>query len=84
MILLGGLLVLVGLFASGDTGDASLMGVHLGATAVFIAGALAAVLVLLGILITRWGARSEWRRRKERKGYEAMAEQFEKESRDGD
>ncbi len=77
MILLGALLVVIGLFTAGDSGDASLLGVHMGATAVFIAGVLAAVLILLGLFISKWGAALGWKRRKERKEYSRLAQQFE-------
>ncbi len=76
MILLGVLLTLVGLFWAGDDGRATLMGVHLGATSVFIAGMLAVALILLGLAVSRWGASLGLKRRKERKQYTRLAEQY--------
>jgi cytochrome c oxidase assembly factor CtaG len=76
MILLGALLVVIGLFTAGDQGAASLLGIHMGATTVFITGMIAAVLILLGIYVTRWGAALNWRRRQEHKEYTRMAERY--------
>lgn len=76
MILLGVLLALAGLFWAGDDGRATLMGVHIGATSVFIAGMISVALILLGLGITRWGATLGWKRRKERRQYTRLASQF--------
>ncbi|WP_300680805.1 hypothetical protein [Nocardioides sp.] len=76
MILLGALLVVIGLFTAGDQGAASLLGIHMGATTVFITGMIAALLIVLGLYVTRWGASLGLRRRAERKEYAKMAEKF--------
>ncbi|UDY23810.1 hypothetical protein [Nocardioides sp. Kera G14] len=86
MVLLGALLVVIGLFTGGhaDNGTATLLGLHIGTNGVFIAGIIAALLILVGLSFTRWGAALGWRRRKERKQYSVMAKQFEREANDDD
>lgn len=80
MIALGVGLVAVGLFTAGDEGKASLLGFNMGAESVFVAGIVAAVLILLGFYMTRWGAASNWRHRQERKQYNKLAEKLGREA----
>ena len=53
LIVLGVLALLMGLFTAGDSGDASLLGVHVGATSVFLVGVFAGVAILWGISLTK-------------------------------
>lgn len=82
MILVGALVVVIGLFTAGDQGKASLLGIHLGAEAVFLAGVVAALLIILGLALTRWGAITNWRHRQERKEYAKLSAKLADEQKD--
>ncbi|MFT4262815.1 MAG: hypothetical protein QM572_05495 [Nocardioides sp.] len=83
MVLLGALLLVIGLFTGGqsDDGTATLLGIHLGTEGVFVAGAVAAALILLGLSTTRWGAARGWRRRRELKEKRTRLDELEREIR---
>jgi hypothetical protein len=78
LIALGILVLLAGLFTTGDTGDASLLGVHLGATSVFLAGVFAGVAILWGISLTRVGTKRELRHRRDQKRLEELSAKLDK------
>ena len=78
----GVLLVLAGVFTAGDSGDASLLGIHLGATAVFLLGVFAGVAVVWGLGITRYGGRRQLKQRKEKRHLQKMAAKLEELERD--
>jgi uncharacterized membrane protein YedE/YeeE len=67
LIALGVLALLAGLFTAGDHGDASLLGIHLGATSVFLVGVFAGVAILWGLSLSRYGTKRELRHRRERR-----------------
>jgi hypothetical protein len=67
LLALGVLALLAGLFTAGDHGDASLLGIHLGATSVFLVGVFAGVAILCGLSLSRYGTKRELRHRRERR-----------------
>ncbi len=66
-ILLGALALLTGLFTAGDRGDASLLGIHVGATTVFLVGLIAGVLLLFGFTVLKLGTKRTLKHRREQK-----------------
>lgn len=72
LLIVGVLVLLAGIFTAGDQGNASLLGIHLGATTVFLLGVFAGVAVLWGLSITRYGGRRQLRQRKERRRLEGL------------
>ncbi|MEP9384545.1 hypothetical protein [Nocardioides sp. KR10-350] len=71
------LAVCAGLFGAGDVGDASLIGIHLGATAVFLVGFVAGVALLFGFSLTKWGGKRQFRQARERRRLEGIAQKVE-------
>jgi hypothetical protein len=78
LIAFGVLVLLAGLFTTGDTGAASLLGIHLGATSVFLAGVFAGVAILWGISLTRIGTKRELRHRRDQKRLEELSAKLDK------
>lgn len=78
LIALGVLSLLMGLFGAGDTGDASLLGVHVGATTVFLTGVFAGVAVLWGLSLTKVGTKRELRHRRDRRQLRDLSERLDK------
>lgn len=87
LLLLGVLLILGGLFGadtesltSGGTTDVhtTLLGIEMSATALFLVGVVAAVLVLSGLWFTKLGARQGWRRRKEQRRLTELSEKLDR------
>jgi hypothetical protein len=73
LIAFGVLAVLAGLFTAGDTGEASLLEFHLGATSVFLIGLFAGVAILWGISITRFGTKRELRHRRDQRRLQELS-----------
>lgn len=68
LLLLGLLALVTGLFTADDSADgASLLGIELGATTVFLVGVFAGVAILWGITITRFGTKRTLKHRRESK-----------------
>jgi hypothetical protein len=78
LIVLGVLALLAGLFTAGDTGDASLLGIHLGATTVFLVGVFAGVAVLWGFTITKFGTRRELQHRRDQRRLRELSEKLDR------
>jgi uncharacterized membrane protein YedE/YeeE len=78
LIALGVLALLAGLFTAGDRGDASLLGIHVGATSVFLVGLFAGVAILWGFSITKFGTRRELRHRRDRRRLKEMSSRLER------
>ena len=57
LLVIGVLVLLAGIFTAGDAGTASLVGVHLGATAVFLLGVFSAAAILLGLWCAKLGTK---------------------------
>jgi uncharacterized membrane protein YedE/YeeE len=82
LLVLGVLVLLAGVFTAGDQGDASLIGIHLGATAVFLLGVFAGVAILWGLSLMRYGGKRQLRQRKERRRLEGLAAKLDRIERD--
>ena len=84
LVALGGLLVLLGLFASeakdGADGEVTLeiWNVDLSIEGVFLAGVLAAALILVGLWAIKLGAKMGWKHRKEQKRLNELSEKLDK------
>lgn len=87
LLVLGVLLLLSGIFGSGTesrtTGDvtevhATLLGMEMSATTLFIVGVVAAVLVLGGLWFTKLGAQQGWKRRKEQRRLSELSEKLDR------
>jgi hypothetical protein len=78
LIVVGVLVLLAGIFTAGDTGNASLIGIHLGATAVFLLGVFAGAAILWGFSLSRFGGRRQLRQRKEKRRLQGLAAKLEK------
>ena len=78
LLVVGALVLLAGIFTAGDAGNASLIGIHLGATAVFLLGVFAGVAILWGLSLTRYGGRRQLRQRKEQRRLQGLAAKLEK------
>jgi uncharacterized membrane protein YedE/YeeE len=78
LLVLGVLALLMGLFTAGDTGDASLMGIHVGATSVFLVGVFAGVAILWGLSITKFGTKRELRHRRDQRRLKELSSKLDK------
>ncbi|MDZ5622566.1 hypothetical protein [Nocardioides bizhenqiangii] len=83
LVALGALLVLLGLFASDVKvvdGEATLeiWNVDLSIEGVFLAGVLAAALILVGLWAIKLGAKMGWKHRKEQKRLNELSEKLDK------
>ncbi|MEX0426350.1 hypothetical protein AB3X52_01875 [Nocardioides sp. DS6] len=67
-----------GVFAAGDHGDASLLGIHVGATAVFLVGFCAGLALLFGFSLTKWGGKRQFRQARERRRLQGLAQQLDR------
>jgi uncharacterized membrane protein YedE/YeeE len=77
LLVVGVLVLLAGLFTTGDAGNASMLGIHLGATAVFLLGVFSGVAIIWGLGITRFGGKRQLRQRKEKRHLQKMAAKLE-------
>lgn len=77
LIVIAALLLIIGLFTSnnGTLQDqtASLLGIHVGATAVFVVGFISGVLLLFGLSVTKWGGKRGINEMKERRRMKKVA-----------
>lgn len=78
LLVAGVVVLLAGVFTAGDTGDASLLGVHLGATTVFLLGVFSGVAMLWGLSLIRFGGRHQLRQHKEKRRLQGLAAKLEK------
>ncbi len=78
LLLVGAALVLAGLFTADVTagGNLEVVGVGVGAPALFLLGVGAAVAALLGLWILKYGVKREWRQHREQKHYEELSEKL--------
>jgi len=83
LVLMGVAVVLLcaGLFGAGDGSAgheaATLIGIHLGATTVFILGFVSGLLLLFGFSLTKWGGKRQFRQAKERRRLQGLANRLE-------
>jgi hypothetical protein len=86
LLVLGVALLLSGLFGTDydqDTSDPSLtttelLGVNMGPEVVFLLGAVAGALILLGLWFMKSGTQRGWRRRKEQRRLEDLSEKLDR------
>lgn len=77
LIVVAVLLLVIGLFTSnnGNLTDqtASLLGIHVGATAIFVVGFLSGILLLFGFSVTKWGGKRGINEMRERRRMRKVA-----------
>ncbi|WP_141014750.1 hypothetical protein [Nocardioides sambongensis] len=87
LLVVGALLVLGGVLGTGTESRTSdggtdvyttFIGIEMSATTLFIIGVVAAVLVLVGLWMTKVGARQGWRRRREQKRLTDLSEKLDR------
>lgn len=79
IIAVGAVLLIGGIFAAEVSGQqVELLGIDLSPMAFFLAGTAAGVLVLLGLWVSKAGARRELRQRKERKEMADLSEKLDR------
>jgi hypothetical protein len=78
LLVIGVLVLLAGIFTAGDAGNASLIGIHLGATAVFLLGVFAGVAILWGLSLSKFGGKRQLRQRKEQRRLQGLAAKLER------
>ena len=78
LLVIGVLVLLAGIFTAGDAGNASLIGIHLGATAVFLLGVFAGVAILWGLSLSKFGGKRQLRQRREQRRLQGLAAKLEK------
>ena len=89
LLVVGALVLVAGIFTTGDAGGgASILGVHLGTTSIFLLGVFAGVAIVWGLGITRFGGKRHLQQRKEKRHLQKMAARLEEmersERKDGD
>ncbi|MEI7055235.1 hypothetical protein WBG06_05405 [Nocardioides sp. CCNWLW239] len=71
LIVVAAALIVLGLFTTdnGDINDptATMLGLPVGSTTIFVIGLVAGVLLLFGLSLTRWGSKLQMRSMKERR-----------------
>jgi uncharacterized membrane protein YedE/YeeE len=78
LLVIGVLVLLAGIFTAGDVGNASLAGIHLGATAVFLLGFFAGIAILWGFSLSKFGGKRQLRQRKEQRRLQGLAAKLER------
>ncbi|SFC17618.1 hypothetical protein SAMN04487968_104147 [Nocardioides terrae] len=78
LIVLGVIALLAGLFTAGDSGHASLLGIHIGATSVFLVGVFAGVAILWGFSISKFGTKRELRQRRDQKRLRELSDKLDR------
>ena len=78
LLVIGVLVLLAGIFTTGDAGNASLIGIHLGATAVFLLGVFAGIAILWGFSLSKFGGKRQLRQRKEQRRLQGLAAKLER------
>lgn len=80
LIVAGAGLVLAGVFTAELTssGKLELLGIEMGATTLFLLGVAAAVAILWGLWITKFGARRGLRQRKEKRKLEELSDKLDR------
>ena len=83
LVALGAVLVLLGLFSSEvrfDDNEATveIANVNLSTEGLFLAGVIAAALILVGLWVIKFGAKQNWRQRKEQKRLNELSEKLER------
>ncbi|MBG6094025.1 hypothetical protein [Nocardioides luteus] len=78
LIVVAAALVVLGLFTTGngdlDDPTATLLGLPVGATTIFVIGLVAGVLLLLGLWLTKWGGKLQAKNMKEKRHLRKLAQ----------
>lgn len=80
LIVVGAAVILAGLLGTdvSSTGTIDVLGIDVSAETLFVLGILAAVAVLWGLWITKYGAQREWRQRREQKDLDQLSEKLDR------
>jgi hypothetical protein len=78
LLVVGVLVLLAGVFEAGDTGRASLLGIHLGATSVFLLGVFAATAILLGLWCTKYGTKRSIKHARDQRRLQHLSRKLDK------
>lgn len=78
LLVVGVLVLLAGVFTAGDAGTASLIGVHLGATAVFLLGVFSAAAILLGLWCTKFGTKRSIKHARDQRRLQHLSRKLDK------
>ena len=79
LIAVGAVLVIGGVFAADVSGgQVEFMGIDVSPMALFLLGTAAGACVLLGLSVSRFGARRELQRRKERKNLDELSQKLDR------
>lgn len=78
LLVLGVLVLLAGIFTAGDSGAASLVGVHLGATTVFLLGVFSAAAILLGLWCVKLGTKRSIKLARDQRRLQHLSRQLDK------
>lgn len=78
LLVIGVLVLLGGIFTAGDAGRASLVGVHLGATSVFLLGVFSAAAILLGLWCVKLGTKRSIRHARDQRRLHDLSRKLDK------
>ena len=83
LVALGAVLVILGLFTSevkfeDNEATVEIANVNLSTEGLFLAGVVAAALILVGLWVIKVGAKMSWKHRKEQKRLEELSEKLDK------
>jgi hypothetical protein len=78
LLVIGVLVLLAGIFTAGDTGTASLVGVHLGATTVFLLGVFSAASILLGLWCVKYGTKRSIKHARDQRRLQHLSRKLDK------
>jgi uncharacterized membrane protein len=77
LIVVAAVLIVLGLFTTGngnlDDPTATMLGLPVGATPIFVIGLVAGVLLLFGISLTKWGGKLQMKYMKQKREMRTMA-----------
>jgi hypothetical protein len=77
LIVVAAVLIVLGLFTTGngdlDDPTATLLGLPVGSTTIFVIGLLAGVLLLFGLSLTKWGGKLQAKAMKEKRQMRKLA-----------
>ena len=80
LIVVAAVLIVLGLFTTGngdlDDPTATLLGLPVGSTTIFVIGLVAGVFLLFGLSLTKWGGKHQMKYMKEKRQMRSMAKTF--------
>lgn len=78
LLVVGVLVLLAGVFDAGDTDRASLLGVHIGATSVFLLGVFSAAAILLGLWCVKYGTKRSIKHARDQRRLQHLSRKLDK------